>query len=170
MDIGTGSQQAIGGAATRSTATADAAQIWHDRERPLVLIVEDDPHDWELYGKILYYNGYDVMYASDGESGYVLAQLHHPDLILLDLVMPRLDGLALCARLQGTPEQAHIPVVVLSACSEREFGPRARAAGCVRYLEKPARPVQVLHEIEAIIGRPPAPGVGRPPLEHPAVA
>jgi DNA-binding response OmpR family regulator len=61
-------------------------------------------------------------------------------------------------------------VIVLSACSEREFGPKARAAGCARYLEKPARPVQVLHEVEALIGRPPPPGVGRPPLEHPAVA
>src|SRR5688572_33175878 len=136
------------------------------RERPLLLVVEDNPHDWEIYGNVLFYNGYDVMYASDGELGYRLAQEHHPDLILLDLRMPKLDGLTLCARLREDRSRAHIPVVVLSGYPKREFGPRAEAAGCARYLEKPTKPVEVLHEVEALIGRPPAPGVGRPPLQH----
>jgi len=140
------------------------------RERPLVLIVEDNPHDWEIYGNVLYYNGYDVMYAGDGELGYRLAQEHDPDLILLDLLMPKLDGLTLCTRLRDEPSRAHIPVVVLSGCPKREYGPRAEAAGCARYLEKPTKPVQVLHEVEELIGRPPAPGVGRPPLQHSSVA
>lgn len=169
MDIGTGSGRAIGGA-FQASERSDSGQLLRDGERPLVLVIEDDPHDWEFYGKILYYNGYDVMHAADGETGYRMAVAHQPELILLDLVMPELDGLSLCARLLAGPGRTRIPVVVLSACPERDFGPRALAVGCARYLEKPARPVQVLREVEALIGRPPAPGVGRPPLEHPAVA
>jgi len=155
-------QNGIGG----SAATQEWKSAILDRERPLVLVVEDNPHDWEIYGNVLFYNGYDVMYASDGELGYRLAQEHHPDLILLDLRMPKLDGLTLCARLREDRSRAHIPVVVLSGYPKREFGPRAEAAGCARYLEKPTKPVEVLHEVEALIGRPPAPGVGRPPLQH----
>jgi DNA-binding response OmpR family regulator len=140
---------------------------WHrDGERPLVLVIEDNPHEREIYGKILYYNGHDVLYASDGETGYVMAREHQPDLILLDLLLPKLDGLSLCERLAADSSWTHVPIVVLSACSKTEFGPRARAAGCTLYLQKPVAPVDVLLEVEAITGKPPPSGVGRAPTER----
>jgi CheY-like chemotaxis protein len=150
-----------------SDPTRNAAPVSEELKRPLVLVVEDDPHDWEIYGKILWYNGYDVMYAAEGEEGYALALEHRPDLILLDLIMPKLDGIALCERLKKHPETAAIPIVVLSGRPYRELGAAAEQAGCAVYLEKPVGPVNVLHKVEELIGRAPSPGEGRAPEKYP---
>ena len=130
-------------------------------KRQLVLVVEDDPHDREIYGRMLWYNGFDVVFAEDGVEGLAKSRAHHPDLALLDLMIPRLSGLEFCRRLKQDQETAGIPVVVLSGRPEAEMGRPARAAGCCRYLEKPISPVRVLHEIEERIGRPPAPATPR---------
>lgn len=135
-----------------------------DRERPLVLVVEDDRHDWEIYGKILWYNGFDVLCAADGVTGLRLARERRPDLVLLDLALPEMDGLELCRRLKQPASTPAVPVVVLSARSRARFGEEARGAGCDRYLEKPQSPLQVLHEVEKVIG-PAPPGAAGPPPE-----
>lgn len=132
--------------------------------RPLVLAIEDNPHDWEIYGKILCYNGYDVMHAADGEEGVRLARLHLPQLILLDLMIPRISGLDVCRLLKAEPLTQNICIMVLSSRERSRWEPLARAAGCDGYLEKPIGPVDVLHEVETAIGRAPLPGTGRPPL------
>jgi DNA-binding response OmpR family regulator len=138
-----------------------------EQSRPLVLVVEDDPHDWEIYGKILWYNGYDVFYAAEAEEGYRLALEHRPDLILLDLMLPRVDGLTLCRRIKGDPGLADIPIIVLSGRPFTEFGDTVLELGCRAYLEKPISPVEVLHRVEELIGRPPPSGVGRAPEKYP---
>jgi two-component system, cell cycle response regulator DivK len=134
-----------------------------DRERQLVLLVDDDPHDREIYGSILCYNGFDVVCANDGQSGSRLARRVRPDLVLLDIGLPDLHGLDLCSALRTDTDTATIPVIALSAYAETRMGEQARLAGCTRYIEKPASPVAVLHEIEQLIGKPPLPGDGRPP-------
>jgi DNA-binding response OmpR family regulator len=151
-----------GGEATESGATAP-----RDRTRPLVLVVEDDPHDWEIYGKILWYNGYDVLYAADAEDGYRLACEHTPDLILLDVMLPKVDGLSLCRRLREEGICKDVPIVVLSGRPFSEFGQTALDLGCRAYLEKPISPVDVLHRVEQLIGRAPPAGVGRAPEKYP---
>ena len=134
------------------------------RERQLVLLVDDDPHDREIYGRILCYNGFDVICASDGESGMRLALRYHPDVVLLDIGLPDLHGLDLCSSLRTQAETCDIPVVALSAYAEARMGEQARLAGCTRYIEKPASPVAVLHEIEQLVGKPPLAGEGRAPV------
>ncbi len=124
-------------------------------KRQLVLVVEDDPHDREIYGRVLWYNGFDVLFAHDGVEGLEMAQAHHPDLVLLDLMIPRLDGLQFCGILKDDEATSDIHVIVLSGRPEAEMGAAAREAGCCRYLEKPVSPVRVLHEVESRIGRPP---------------
>lgn len=138
--------------------------------RPVVLVIEDDPDDWQIYGKILWYNGYDVLYAGDGIAGYELANAHLPDLILLDLMIPGLDGIALCRRLKSEAATSSIPVIVLSGRTFAEAGLAATSAGCAAYLEKPAGPVDVLHRVEELIGRAPPPGEGRAPEMYPPTA
>ena len=133
------------------------------RERQLVLLVDDDPHDREIYGSILCYNGFDVMCASDGLSGIRLARRAMPDVVLLDIGLPDLHGLDLCSELRTDIETGSIPVIALSAYAETRMGEQARLAGCTRYIEKPASPVAVLHEIEQLIGKAPLPGEGSPP-------
>lgn len=127
------------------------------RRRQLVLAVEDDEQDWQMYGKLLWYNGFDVIHAEDGEEGLRMAREYLPDIVLADLMLPRLDGIDMCRALKEDPETAPIPVVVLTARRWREFGARARGAGCDVFLEKPIGPVAVLHLVEDMVGRPPPP-------------
>ena len=125
-------------------------------------MVEDDADDWQIYGQLLCYNGYDVVGARDGELGYEAVRVHRPDVILLDIAMPRLDGLSMLERLVAEGID-RTPVVVLSALPAEQYEHRALQLGAIRYVEKPVSPVDVLHVIEDVTGRPPASGVGRPP-------
>jgi CheY-like chemotaxis protein len=133
------------------------------RERPLVLLVDDDPHDREIYGRILCYNGFDVVCADGGIAGMRLARTYVPDVVLLDIGLPDLHGLDLCSTLRTELDTSEIPVIALSAYAEKRMGEQARLAGCTRYIEKPASPVAVLHEIEQLVGKPPLAGEGTPP-------
>ncbi len=127
----------------------------------LILLIEDDPHERKIYGDLLWYNGFDVVDAATAEQGYWLAREGEPDLIVLDLNLPDMDGLALCRRLKAHPTTASIPVLVLSARPEDPYAALATDAGCARYLEKPRRPVEVVEEVVRLVG-PPPPG-GPPP-------
>jgi two-component system, cell cycle response regulator DivK len=129
-----------------------------DRFRPLVLLVEDDPHDREIYGKILWYNGFDVIHGTNGAEGVALARKHTPDVVVVDLIMPELNGIETCRKIKADPATAHVPVIALTGRSRFEFADRAREAGCVQYLEKPIRPLKVLEAVESLIGRPPPAG------------
>lgn len=145
-------------------AERDAMESWHQpRERQLVLLVDDDPHDREIYGSILCYNGFDVICAGNGASGMQLARRVMPDIVLLDIGLPDLHGLDLCSSLRTEENTSEIPVIALSGYAEARMGEQARLAGCTRYIEKPASPVTVLHEIENLVGKPPLPGDGSPP-------
>ena len=124
-------------------------------ERQRILVVDDDPHDREIYGKMLWYNGFDVIFASDGAEGLRLACERAPDLVLLDLVMPGLDGLTLCDRLKRQAGTEDIPVILLTGMRRPGLARRAQDTGCLRVLEKPVAPLDVLHEIEGVVGRPP---------------
>ena len=127
------------------------------RRRPLVLAVEDEQHDWLIYGKLLWYNGFDVLHAHDAEEGCLLAEKHEPDLVLADLMLPGMNGLEMCRKLKTDPRTRDIPVVLLTGHKEREYGTQAREAGCVRFLEKPIGPVEVLHAVEDLVGKAPPP-------------
>lgn len=126
------------------------------RARPLVLIADDDPEDLQIYGRILWYNGFEVVEAHDGDSALALALEHTPDLVLLDLLMPGRTGIDVCRELRDRGFSG--PVLALTARPERDFGRDARKAGCTGYLEKPINPLDVLHRIEELVGRPPPPG------------
>ena len=129
-----------------------------DGQRKLVLVVDDNDAERELYGSLLWYNGFDVAYADTGEAGVALAHQQHPDLVLLDMMLPDIDGLRVCDEMKRDAALTHVPVVALSGRAERELGYAARSVGCVRYLEKPISAIDVLHEVERLIGRAPPPG------------
>lgn len=125
--------------------------------RKLVLVIDDCDAERELYGRLLWYNGFDVIFAVTGEEGIQFARERAPDLVVLDLILPGMGGIDVCQILKEQVS-ATLPVLVLSARSERELGHAAREAGCDKYLEKPISPVKVLFEVERLIGRPPPSG------------
>jgi CheY-like chemotaxis protein len=128
--------------------------------RKLVLVIDDNDAERELYGRLLWYNGFDVAFAETGEQGLELARQQPPDLVLLDMMLPGIDGMEVCDKLKRDIGAISVPVVALSGRSERELGAAARGIGCVKYLEKPISPLNVLYEVEELIGRPPPPGDG----------
>jgi DNA-binding response OmpR family regulator len=148
---------------TDRAAAAGSIRSGEDPERQRVLVVEDNPDELELYGKILWYNGFDVMYARDGAEGLRCANDYQPDLVLVDLGLPEMDGLELCRRLKERAANARLPVVILSARAQIDYGHQARRAGCDVYLEKPHSPVGVLKEVERLIGPAPPGAGGQPP-------
>jgi CheY-like chemotaxis protein len=103
---------------------------------PRVLYVEDSAQNRDIVRRYLY-GEFDVIEAEDGEHGLDRAARDAPDLILMDLSLPRIDGWEATRRLKATPALAAIPVVALSAHAGREDQLRARSAGCIEYLTKP---------------------------------
>jgi len=118
-----------------------------------VLLIEDNPGDRTIYGNMLWYNGFDVVFAEDGETGYRLANELRPDLILLDLQLPLLHGSELSSQLKQSDATKNIPIVVLTARRLIDFGGNAAVLGYERFLEKPVSPLEVLRVVEQIIGR-----------------
>ncbi len=121
--------------------------------KKIVLLIEDNAGDRTIYGNMLWYNGFDVVFAEDGEAGLRLAHELHPDLILLDLQLPLLHGSELSSQLKQDDSTKNIPIVVLTARRLIDFGGNAEVLGYERFLEKPVSPLEVLRVVEQIIGR-----------------
>jgi CheY-like chemotaxis protein/signal transduction histidine kinase len=103
---------------------------------PRILYVEDSPQNRDIVRRYLD-NSFELLEAEDGEHGIERAQREVPDLILMDLSLPRVDGWEATRRLKANPAVKHIPIVALTAHAGREDQARARDAGCIDYLTKP---------------------------------
>jgi CheY-like chemotaxis protein len=97
--------------------------------------------------ELLEYEGYSLVTARDGKEELKLASQQPPDLIITDLVMPKLDGLGVLKRLKTDPATASIPVVVVSACTERELIHKTMERGAIHFLVKPFLPGDLLSTI-----------------------
>lgn len=125
-----------------------------------ILLVEDNQDNQEIYSVILAHHGYRVLQAFDGGRGVDLARTHGPDLILMDLAMPVIDGLEATRMLKADPATASIPIVALTAHTGREARAAAAAAGCTSFLAKPVEPRRVAEEIRRILAKGAAPSAG----------
>jgi CheY-like chemotaxis protein len=112
-----------------------------------ILVVEDNPLNLELVRDILVGAGYVVVEAEDGETGLELARREKPDLILMDIQLPGLDGLEATRRMRADPELAAVPILALTAHAMRGEEERALAAGCDGFITKPIR----LKEFSALV-------------------
>lgn len=108
--------------------------------RPSVLVVEDDPDTRHMYATCLDVLGFDVSEARDGLEGVRCAQAVHPDVVLMDVAMPRMDGLEATRRLKNNPDTASVPVVIVSAFTTRQDRERALQAGAAEFVPKPCDP------------------------------
>ena len=104
---------------------------------PTILCVEDNPENRLLVRRILMAEGHTVLEASNAFEGLQLALAHQPELILLDINMPQVDGLTLAARLKAYPSLRHVPVIAITANVMRGDRERSLAAGCDGYIQKP---------------------------------
>ena len=106
------------------------------RDRVRVLFVEDDPSVAQMYKLKLELDGYSVDVASDGEKALELARQDRPDIVFLDIRLPKLDGFGVLEALRKDPKTANLPVVILSNYSEKELIDRGLQLGALDYLIK----------------------------------
>lgn len=118
-----------------------------------VLIVEDNPANMTLAVFLLQSAGHTVLKALDAEVGLALAREEHPDLILMDIQLPGMDGLEATALLKSSEVTANIPVIALTALAMKGDEERIRAAGCDGYIAKPMRYQEFLATIEGQLSR-----------------
>ena len=125
-----------------------------------ILLVEDNPLNRELAEAILVRAGYEVLMAPNGESALATARSEQPDLILMDIELPGLDGLEATRRLKADPSLRAIPVLALTAYAMRGDEQRCRAAGCDGYLTKPIDRMTLLDAVARCLPARRAEGVG----------
>ena len=116
--------------------------------RPLILVVDDDDKSRKLAAEFLGVRGFDMAEAGDGEECLLQVARRRPDLILLDMQMPRLGGIATLRRLKNDTGMAAIPVVMLSASAMPDEQEQMRAAGCVAVLSKPVDLKELLTTVQ----------------------
>jgi type II secretory ATPase GspE/PulE/Tfp pilus assembly ATPase PilB-like protein/DNA-binding response OmpR family regulator len=113
----------------------------------LILCIDDNRDVLNLLERILAGAGHTVITAGDGRQGLAEAKKRRPDLILLDVIMPEVDGFIVCAQLQANPETAYIPVVFLTALDGEEDRAKAFAVGAADYLAKPVQKESLLAKV-----------------------
>ncbi|MEP7369808.1 MAG: response regulator [Dermatophilaceae bacterium] len=104
-----------------------------------ILVVEDNPANMKLTSLLLHSAGHSVLPAVDAETGLKLAHDEQPDLILMDIHLPGMDGLAATAILKQEPATASIPIIAVSALAMKADEERSQTAGCDAYIVKPLR-------------------------------
>ena len=116
-----------------------------------ILIIEDNPANMKLASLLLLKAGHAALCAVDAETGLTVARAEHPDLILMDVQLPGMDGLAATALLKKDPATAGIPVIALTAMAMKEDQEKTKAAGCDGYIAKPLRYQELYAAIDALL-------------------
>ncbi len=129
--------------------------------KPVILVVDDEQDILDLVEYNLIKQGYEVLITDNGRDGIQLAKKHHPALILLDIMMPRMDGHQVCSNLKQDPELKDIPVIFLTARSDEQSEVRGLDEGADDYLTKPISISKLMSRIKVVLRR------VREPLEAP---
>jgi CheY-like chemotaxis protein len=129
-------------------------------EPKTILIVEDNELNMKLVVAVLHLGNYRTLTAGDAESGIQLAREHHPDLILMDLQLPGMDGISATAILKADEKLRHIPVIALSGYGSVDFGEASGETGFSGFITKPIEVRSFLETIAGYLGE--APRVPRP--------
>ena len=118
-----------------------------------ILVADDEEHIRTLLGYNLTSHGYDCIFAETGIEAIHLAELEMPHLILLDWMMPEMNGTAVCKRLKKNPQTSHIPVIMITARSEENDKIKGLDSGADDYITKPFSPNEMLARVRAVLRR-----------------
>jgi two-component system cell cycle response regulator DivK len=112
-----------------------------------ILVVEDTEDNRQIMRDLLSNAGYDMIEAQDGAEGIAMAQSHRPDLILMDIQLPVLDGYEATQRIKADPALAHIPIIAVTSYALSGDEAKTKAAGCDGYVAKPFSPRELLSKV-----------------------
>lgn len=116
-----------------------------------VLIVDDTELNRKVVKTVLLSQGFDVLEAVDGEQAFSIATEFLPDIILMDVQLPKMDGYEVTRRLRALPDTEHLPIIALTAHAMAGESDRAREAGCNGYISKPINTRTLIDEIKAFL-------------------
>ena len=116
-----------------------------------ILLVEDNEMNWEMLSERLTMRGFDVVIAIDGVQGLAMAQSETPDLILMDISLPEIDGLEATKRLKALPQTSQIPIIILTSHAMSGDRERALKSGCDDYDTKPINFPQLLEKMNRLL-------------------
>jgi two-component system cell cycle response regulator DivK len=119
----------------------------------LILVVEDNPANMKLVTLLLANGGHTALCAVDAETGLTLARARQPDLVLMDVQLPGMDGLAATALLKHDKATAAIPVIALTAMASQADREKSAAAGCDGYISKPLRYLDLYALIDELLDK-----------------
>ncbi len=117
-----------------------------------ILVCDDEASILSILDFSLTTEGYQVVTARDGDEALALAALEDPDLIVLDVMMPRRSGIEVCRQLKSQRETAHIPIILLTAKGRREDREAGQQAGADSYVTKPFSPQRLLERVQSLLG------------------
>jgi two-component system cell cycle response regulator DivK len=116
-----------------------------------ILVVEDTEDNRQILRDLLTHAGFELIEAQDGETGVRMAAEHRPDLILMDIQLPVMDGYEATRRIKASPELAHIPVIAVTSYALSGDDSKAMAVGCSGYVAKPFSPRALLAKIREFL-------------------
>jgi len=116
-----------------------------------ILVVEDTEDNRQIIRDLLSSVGYELIEATDGAQGVAMAQSEHPDLILMDIQLPQIDGYEATRRIRAIPELARVPIIAVTSYALSGDEAKTREAGCDGYVAKPFSPRQLLAKIREFL-------------------
>ena len=116
-----------------------------------VLVVEDYDDARELYAEFLRFRGFEVLEARDGEQALAMVREHSPDVVVLDIALPKLDGFSVLRALRQDPRTAKTMVLTMSASVGPDYVDQALASGATRVVVKPCLPDELVEAIQALV-------------------
>ena len=120
-------------------------------DKPKLLLVDDEPSIVKMVGKRLEVEGFEVEIAMDGQDGLAKAQNGKPDLIILDLMLPKLNGYEVCTMLKQDGRHKHIPVIIFTAKTQDKDEKMALECGADAFVRKPFRAQELVEKIKGLI-------------------
>ena len=121
------------------------------RDPPRILIVDDNPTNLDILRARLESQAYEILTADDGEAALSSATEHRPDLILLDIMMPKIDGIEVCRRLKSDPDLPFMPIIMVTAKADSEDVVAGLDSGADEYLTKPVDQVALVARVKSIL-------------------
>ena len=118
-----------------------------------ILIIEDDPAISRLVDYSLKHEGYEVVAATNGLEGIRKAQYEAPDLVILDVMLPGMDGFEICHRLRAESETSQLPILMFSAKAQEIDKDTGLKVGADDYLPKPAAPAEIVSRVEKLLAK-----------------
>lgn len=118
-----------------------------------ILVVDDDIHATTLFKTILTAKGYEAIIVNDSATAVQVANTTNPELIILDLMMPELNGFEVCKMLRADPKFSRTPIVIFTAMGDNESKETALEIGADEFLTKPFRVEELMHKIKTLIAQ-----------------